>query len=748
MRHYRFRLVPVWFLFVVVITYHGKFAHSVDPQQVKGETQYNYLRHAVAVSNSGLAYGKYGSTLLGRQVVSRHKIWSTIDDFTQAIYKNPETLDWYVADLGTDGDPRAVTLNAGFSCLDVGNSNSEPISWWVAENLNPETNDTRGVGGINRLPPGTEGSFNDILARCLSGRTFEKGRRLVEHLGQHRGSGVKLTKPTGRKDKPLSLVGDNLAFERLLDVRKKHDPSDVVVYDDKTGIPVVVGLPFDSGFRIHAEPERSTEEQTEFRVPMTPLGAMTTHIGARLRETRVDRGESRTSNILLLLTVWASGLALLLAVWIMCKTISDTLIARSENMRQADVHSAVQGSGGWTVGEKAIVFANFAAVTILLTPIGQAIVEGNIDPRSAIEVHYGANVYYTDSGKFSQDAENPIAGAIFFVSSWITVRPLDDGFIESLTFSMVGIVLFAFIIAMHVTKRSSEIMRSSRQRSWGFSIWKLTGYLRMWIRSRPGRNVSKYKVFVKLRADAYPLEGGEYLEDRVKEVALMGNVTFRLRANTIYRGRTDPHRNNAIREAAREAAYSELKQLQGTGCIGLFARVKLDDRRRFRVATARTTMYQDAMDRNWEYVRRGASCESIEWYRTNGRYPPDRVLVLVQLGLLKYSKFISEVRVAVDGDECEYDRDGVRCYVGVGGKSDMKELMDGSRDNAEGFPILREVDARGRQPKLFRDKVGCENAEINWPGGSEGQYIVSYPGSSMLLKYFILESSDLCEDRE
>lgn len=264
----------------------------------------------------------------------------------------------------------------------------------------------------------------------------------------------------------------------------------------------------------------------------------------------------------------------------------------------------------------------------------------------------------------------------------------------------------------------------------------------MWVRSHPGRNVARYKVFIKLRADAYPLEGGELLEDRVKEVSLMGHETWRQRANKFYRKRADRHRDNAIREAAREASHEQLRKLYGTGCIGLFARVELDDKRRFRAATSRSTPYQDAIDRNWEYIRRGAACESIEWYRTNGQYPPDKALVLIRLGLLKYARFISEVTVAVDTRDCEYDRDGVRCYAAVATSTDVKKLMDGAKDKVEGFPSFFELDLDSKQPKIFKRNVTSEMIELKWLGGIGGKYLVIYPESSMFLRYCVVESSD------
>ena len=742
----RFRIFEFLSLSVVIIFQQAITAKCQHPFKVKGESQYNYLRHSVAVSNNGETYGKHGSTLLGRHVVSPNRIWSSVDDITKSIFAKPDTLDWYSADVGTDGDPQAVTLNAGFSCIDLGLSSSAPISWWVASGVSKKILVEPGINGMNIDSAGMHGSFNDIVVQCLEGRKYEPGRRLVEHVDQHRGTGTRMIKPTGKNDKPLSLVGDDLAFERLRDIRMQHDPSDEVVYDSESGIAVAVGLPFDSGFRIHAPEDMTTEKTRDFRVPMTPLGGLTTHIGARLRESRVARGESRTSTALLLLTVWASGLAFLLAIWIMAKTVTDILVARSERLRSADVHTAVLGSEGWTMGEKVTIVTNFVAVTILLTPFGQAIAEGNIDPRAAIEVHYGANVYYTDSGILSKDEENPIAGAIFFVSTWVTVRPLDDGYARALALSLSVIMLFAFAIFMRVTKKTSETMRSSRQLFPCFSVWKFVGYMRMCLKSKAGRNMAKYKVFVRLRADAYPLEGGEYLEHKVKEIALLCDETWRRRANTAYKKRKLRDLHRATLKAARCAAHEGLADVGGKGCIGLYARVQLDDRRRFAAATGGTGLFQNAMTRNWEYLRRGVGCESIEWYRTNGQFPPDATLVVMQLGLLPYAKYISSVSVADDAGGCEYDGDDVECLVGVADAKEEEMWRTGWRDAKDGVPRFVVAGGEAGLGRVFRERVQGEEVEVHWSGGSGGTHHVPYPESSMRVRYFVARGADFAEE--
>lgn len=149
-------------------------------------------------------------------------------------------------------------------------------------------------------------------------------------------------------------------------------------------------------------------------------------------------------------------------------------------MRKEHVLTAVQGMSGWAVAEKALLFGHLAGVSILAAPVAQAVVEGTIDPRVVHEVTSGASVLYSDSRLgLTGDIDNLIAGAVFTCTVWITVRPLDSGFVAALTFSSAIILIFALFIAMRVTKKSSETMRRSRHRWSGFSPWKLLGWMRL-----------------------------------------------------------------------------------------------------------------------------------------------------------------------------------------------------------------------------------------------------------------------------
>lgn len=153
---------------------------------IKGQHQINHLRHATSVSNLPETFGKQGSTLLSRTVIPKQRIWHSIDDFTLQVFRKPHVLDWYIADVATDGDPTAVTLNGAFSCIDMGGGITDPISWWVADRLDRNLNFTSQVGGFKRMDASSApGPHNDFTQRCLHRRVYQKGRRLCESRGDH-----------------------------------------------------------------------------------------------------------------------------------------------------------------------------------------------------------------------------------------------------------------------------------------------------------------------------------------------------------------------------------------------------------------------------------------------------------------------------------------------------------------------------------------------------------------------------------
>lgn len=75
----------------------------------------------------------------------------------------------------------------------------------------------------------------------------------------------------------------------------------MIVWDETSGTGIVDGLAFDSGFEVWPAKDLVTERTLDYRVPMILTAALTAHVGFRLQETRVARGNSRTSNLLLLL---------------------------------------------------------------------------------------------------------------------------------------------------------------------------------------------------------------------------------------------------------------------------------------------------------------------------------------------------------------------------------------------------------------------------------------------------------------
>lgn len=755
---------PLPFLLLAYAASHLCYSETVF-QQITGETQHNYLRHTVALQNSAQTYGKQGHTLLSRDVVTPSAVWSTVDNFTRLILDNPQNLDWYIADVGLSGQPETVTINAGFSCMDRGLSNSEALYWWVSKDLSEATLNKSGVGGIEIGSGFQDGSHNDITVKCWDQRQFQPNRRLVEHADQHRGTGVRFLKPSsGPKDRPRSVVGDRNVFQRLIRRRREGHSSDDVVYDSdargETGLGIVNGLPFDSGFRIFAPDSTPDVAPTkQFRVPMTPLGAINTHVGARLREARVDGGAVRTTSALLLFAVWSSGLPILLGVFIVSKTVSDISVEKSLAMRKKDVHAAVEGGMPWTRGEKVRVLINCAAVTILIAPIGLAVVEGHIDPRESVEITSGVSVFYTNADvRFTSDTENPIAGSIFVACVWITYRKLDSGHMLLFLFSVSVIAALSVFIVMRVRKKDSELMPGSSPTWLRFSLWKLGGFLRLLSKSKPGRNISRYKVLVQIRRDLLSAGGGsgEDEDGKVKEMGLMADQGWRLRASTRFLKKEMRHQKEEMRFAARKVMLEWVQSLEVAECghpcslAAVYGRVMLDDELRFKGTTLGSTAFDATMDRNWEYIRRGGTevdLKPIEYYRTNGKFAPDEALVVVRMGLLKYSRFVEKITVADDDQDCDYDMDGVKCLLGFVDP----EYMNGTNMNGmvkrndireAGVPQIVRVRHGYESPRLFSRGTRAESRTLECAGGYGPRYYCSYPASSITLKYFFLEPWD------
>lgn len=558
--------------------------------------------------------------------------------------------------------------------------------------------------------------------------------------------------PHGLKEKPLSVVDNTKVFKQLLHLRNSHHDSDDVVYHNQSGIGVSLGLTHASGVLLWAPPELETNITLKVHVPMLLLAAITSHTAARLRETRVDRGKSRTSNLILLLSVFTTGLAVLVAVFIMSKQISDVERRRSEEFcRDNDVETVIAGDSGWDSNDKVSLIVSIAAVTILAAPIALAVVDGTLDPRKMYEVTSGASVMYSSAYPgLSKDPKNYMAGSIFVVTSWITVRELDNGFATSLACSTAVIVLWCISIVMQTSKQCSEIMSAARSTGGGFSLRMLFGYLCQWAKAKREKNVVEFLVFVRF-AD---------MRNSSVELNLMCAKEWRCRSNEAYWNEGLREKDKMHREAAGQAAESFLQEEHNCRSIGLFAKIRLDDYLRFKLANARTKPWGKAMPREFYRIKLGCKSSNwIEFYKANGVFPPDEMIILVALGCLQYGRDIAEVRwkeidrlVSMRSNVGQqlYDTDGVKCWLVVP-KSDevirmvqfWEEKDKASRCSRNLVPTIRDVDGHRGQFEMFENNCFPWSSEeekkpvVKWEDSERGNAYRHVPKGGVELRYLL-----------
>lgn len=106
------------------------FSLVSSQQKPNEQSQANILRHTVIVGGLPSQF-KQGSLLLSRDIARAGRVWSVINPFVKLLLSYPQNLDWYVADVNTDARD-TVTINAGFSCVDLGKSTAKPLIWWTA----------------------------------------------------------------------------------------------------------------------------------------------------------------------------------------------------------------------------------------------------------------------------------------------------------------------------------------------------------------------------------------------------------------------------------------------------------------------------------------------------------------------------------------------------------------------------------------------------------------------------------------
>ncbi|KAI0557789.1 hypothetical protein FGB62_261g06 [Gracilaria domingensis] len=702
---------------------------ALGESTLQGQSRANRLRHGVAVSSLPSHFGKRGSAVLSRSVIPRSQIWNpgNLDPFIVEMFGRPEKLDWYVADvinMHQSTNP-LITINGGFSCLDRGRSSSYPLTWWVSENLTELTELKSEPGGAEirslddiQSPEDSESTVHDITEQCMSQRRADPSLRLVEHHGVHDGSGVSFRR-FNRKAVPF--IGDVNIFSDILAQRNAEDRSNPVVYNEK-GIPIVFGLTFDSGFRVKVPDDFTTEKTLELRVPMTPLAAITYHTVARMQEENVGAGEPKTDGWILSLTLLSAALALLFAVGILSNFVSSAALKSSMVLRELPVQRAVIGTDHWLTHNKGTLVLHIFGAIILAAPLALAVADRHIDPRVYAEMTQGITVFYGSSqDMLSRDPENPVAGAPFIVTGWISFREINPSYHLHFLLLCVFIAIIAFAIIWQDALKMNSVMPGLRSQSLSVSLQKLFGRLLMSVKSKKGARQEWYTVLITLRQEYFDTLQLDRTRNRhfLKAILLLVNKEWRMKANLS---------SQDIEEQANAGAELYERLMRGgtnEPCrFSFVCRMKLDNRIRFESTMARIRWWwQASCPREWEYIRRGLqACFPLEHYHARGRYPPDAALVLLRLGLLDFLHFVDKVYVKRSTEhDGMYGEDDTKCFVVLSSPSSEILMSDSPplsedvarRDFIEFHPLERWRDA----PELLRQwregRMKVESLQMN-----------------------------------
>ncbi|CAN8066010.1 unnamed protein product [Agarophyton chilense] len=655
--------------FILLIATLVVFPLLLTHATLQGQSVANRLRHGVAVSGLPSQFGKKGSAVLSRLVIPRSQVWNpkNLHPFVEHMFRDPSRLDWLVADvISMEREPDLITINGGFSCLDRGKSSSYPLTWWVSENLTELTELKSGPGGaeIQSLngtasSDDSRSSVHDITAQCLTRRMPDPSLRLVEHHGVHSGTGV-VFKTFNKK--ASRFIGDVNVFSEILEKRSAEDRATPVVYHEK-GIPIVFGLTFDTGFRIKVPDDFAAEKTLDLRVPMTPLAALTFHTVARMQEERVGEGVPNTSPWLLTMALLSAALPLLFALWIITNFISTTACKSALELQELSAVDAVIGKDHWLKENKGTIILHIVGAAILAAPLGLAITEHDIDPRVFVEMTQGITVFYGSSQEnLSQDPQNLVAGAPFILTSWISIRELNPSYIAHFALICVLISFLAVIIVWRDVVKMNEIMPGHASSSYGISLQKLVGRLKLWLKSSKGERKMYYMALITFRQDFFESLQVDVTQNRhfSSTMMLLVNNQWRLRAND--RDRDKEEANNAGGELYDTLMRGDFERSE----FSIVCRMRLDNKTRFEATMARLKRWWEAKcPRAWEYIRRNLrGCAPLEQYHRRGQYPPDEALILVRLGLLDYLQYLDKVFIkASTGADGLYGDDETKCFL-------------------------------------------------------------------------------------
>lgn len=698
-----------------------------DNQSVLGQGFPNHLRDSCAVSDLPSKFGKFKHALLSRQVVSLSDVTRSVHCFILKVLKNPKKLSSLSAVVSTD-ITKSVTLISSFSCVDRGKSNAESLQLWVApfNEFKALTDITSGISGAESHTQKLKGTSTDIVSKCLERQidqtngSFEDGSnnkkatfRLVEHAGVHDGKGVFFSNFTEDNTPVGPIIPTADLFFRLYEQRIKADVKNEVIYDETSKIPIANGLAFDTGVKLLVPIDVSDiNTSSDYRVPATLIMALRSTAGARLEEANVAPGESRTSRVILILSILSTGLPLVLASWLVFKFIADGAAIRFEDLRAKGVNAVIEGHREVRkidYAQHMLIFVEFFAGLVLLAPLLLAVLDGSANPERNVEVSSGISVFYGSShSSMSDDLSNPVAGAPFVIVTWVRMRDLEDGYSVSFAISLIAVIFIAALISMFELKRLNCIMPSYDFSSGGFSSMKTFGSLFMFFRSkRRSFDSSKiYKVLVKFRDNvvfdnsfsARPLVmvSERFRRDARKYLSEEKQVSFNRELDT---------------EAARlvEHINTHSSSLESRNTLCLVANVRLTNQTRRSAVLCRSEFYHNNLPREWYYIL-GSDASgddtkgTIETYRTTGKFPHDKYLVVARLGLLEHLANIKSIEVVQDHSPRPKPLDADGCKVRLIETQRSHSTQSGfvSTEHDVGVPIncLREGD---RPDDLLRD---------------------------------------------
>lgn len=678
---------------------------SYDPTKPHGQTKANHLRDAVSVSNFGSSFGRRGSALISRNIVSPNNIWNSIDDTTREFLRSPENFDWLVADVAGDNQD-SVTINFGFSCLDRGKSESVRLVWWVDTTLRV-LNDTKSeVGGAEIGFPGLANgeSKTDLVMQCWYSEKPNTALRVFEHRDLHQGNKNYLLPDLNLS----SFLDDSSFFQRIKKLRQETDREDEVVYDNQTSIPIAIGLPFTTGFRLIAPSDGLNGSPSEYRVPATPLYAVRSHMEARLSGANTHHFESTTSNALVVLSILSTGLAIILAVWIVMKLAADAAREKYIALRKQGPRAVVQGTHTDFKQDRMQVLHQIIGVTILSAPFAYAIINGEANPSKSVAVTTGITIFYgVAKESMSLDPLNKHAGSPFILTGWLTVTNRGNGHYVAFSLSVAFVLLASIYVAIREGKRWSETVPHSVRMWPGFSLWKSHGAFRMWFKSflHEDDEITSFQVLVEFK-DRLNIDSSE------TEPLLVASSEYRKLIRQ-FRSCTKGKRR---RKARKNSGSCELHRAleQETSCSSeyfLYGNVIMNDRYRYEAMMAGTRWWYNRMPREFYYLtsQRVPSTKPVEWFRTNGQVLPDDILIPVRMGLLPYMAKISRILVAEsDTSDVKLDGDGVNvCIVSRQSmeSSDMRfDTRSSFSDQCPVVRMLREGDDRScmLSPSIFR----------------------------------------------